>query len=226
MNIKKLHDWSLTPKEAIQVQHSLKERLNFHCVKKTVNTVAGIDVSYSRKLDKVYAGIVVFSYPELDKTEETWFSGQSPFPYVPGLLSFREIPPLIEAFKKLKKTPDIIICDGQGIAHPRGFGLASHLGLLTDLPSIGCAKSRLVGETYEQLGPQKGNFVNLYYQGKKVGVVLRTKDNVKPLYISIGHNIDLTTSIETVLSCCTKYRLPETTRAAHNLVNRIRVEEP
>jgi len=224
MQIKNLHKWDLTPKEAIQVQNDLKDRLASNWKESPVLTVAGTDVSFSKEDNMLYAGIVVFSYPELEIVEQSSYTCEAAFPYVPGLLSFREIPPLLEAFKKLKTAPGVIICDGQGLAHPRGFGLASHLGLILDIPTIGCAKSRLVGETYKDLGANKGNFVNLYFKGRLVGAVLRTKDSVSPLYISVGNNIDLMKCIEIVLSCCTKYRLPETTRASHNLVNKVRKE--
>ncbi|RKY88076.1 deoxyribonuclease V [candidate division KSB1 bacterium] len=224
MKIEMIHRWNLTPKEAISLQKNLKKKLIFNFKEKTIRKIGGTDVSYSKKTNKLYAAIIIFSYPDLQILEESWFIGAAAFPYIPGLLSFREVPPLIEACRKLKNIPDLIICDGQGIAHPRGIGLASHLGLLLNIPSIGCAKSKLVGENYENLGTKKGDFVYLFYKEKKIGAIVRTKDNVKPLYVSPGYKIDIDNSINIVLSCCKKYRLPETTRVAHNFVNKLRIK--
>jgi deoxyribonuclease V len=164
---------------------------------------------------------VVFSFPELLKIEEKWIQDKVRFPYIPGLLSFREIPVLLEALKRLKTDPELIICDGQGIAHPRGLGLASHLGLLVDRATIGCAKSRLVGE-FSEVKEEKGSYAPLWYKEQMVGAVVRTRRGVKPLFISPGNRITLDESVKIVLECCGKYRVPEPTRQAHLLVSGLR----
>ena len=179
-----------------------------------VTTVAGIDVGQQN--DIAQAAVVVLNFPDLEIKEVAIARRRVQFPYIPGLLSFREGPVLLDAFDKLAVMPDLLIFDGQGRAHPRRLGIASHIGLLTGLPSIGCAKSRLCGQHHEP-GPQRGSHVPLIDNGEVIGAVLRTRTGVKPVYVSVGHNIDLDTSIEYVLACCRKYRLPETTRQAHRL---------
>ena len=164
------------------------------------------------------------SFPELVVAEENWVKGRVEFPYIPGLLTFREAPVLLEAFSLLKQRPDVIVFDGQGIAHPRGFGLASHAGLLLGLPSAGCAKTRLVGE-YAPVGKKRGSFSWLWFEGKKVGAVVRTRANVKPVFVSPGDKITLQTAVRLVLAACKNYRLPEPIRKAHQLANRIREKE-
>ncbi|RLF54020.1 MAG: endonuclease V, partial [Thermoplasmata archaeon] len=170
------------------------------------------------------AGAVVMAFPGLTMVEERWIRGSSDFPYVPGLLSFREIPHILNVLGQLKNEPDLFLCDGQGIAHPRGLGLASHLGLITQKPSIGCAKTRLVGE-YAQVEYDRGSRSDLLYRGRKVGMVLRTKKGVKPIFISPGYGVTAGQAVEIVLKCTGKYRLPEPIRKAHLLVNRARREE-
>lgn len=221
MKINQPHAWSVSASDAVKIQKRLKKLLRLKPLSKRVKTVAGADVSTSKKSDRLWAGVVVFTYPELIKLEEKWVQGRTQFPYIPGLLSFREIPVLIDAMKRLETDPDLILCDGQGIAHPRGVGLASHLGLLLNKPTIGCAKSRLVGE-FSTVGLEKGNYAKLYYKGRVIGAVLRTRKGVKPLFISPGNKINLSASMKIVLGCSIKYRLPEPTRQAHLLVNRIR----
>jgi deoxyribonuclease V len=164
---------------------------------------------------------VVFSLDPFAVVEEAVAWGHVSFPYIPGLLSFREAPILLKAFKKLRHTPDIVIFDSQGIAHPRGLGLASHMGLLLDTPSIGCAKSRLVG-TFKEPGTRAGARSPLKHEGKHIGTVLRTRDGVKPVFVSPGHKIDMRGAVRWVLKCCKGYRLPEPTRAAHHLSNKAR----
>ena len=161
-----------------------------------------------------YAQAVVLCFPELKLLEQSATSAKITMAYIPGLLSFREIPVLIPLLEKLTITPDILLVDGQGIAHPRGLGLASHLGLVFDLPTIGCAKSRLIG-TYDMPAFQKGAYVPLYVDNEVKGAVVRSKESVKPLFISIGHKICLETALGIVLGCCTHYRLPEPIRLAH-----------
>jgi deoxyribonuclease V len=163
-------------------------------------------------------------YPELTLLEEATFSTRVSFPYIPGLLTFREGPPLMAAFAKLHKTPDVIFFDGQGIAHPRGIGLAAHLGLLLDRPAIGCAKSRLVG-SHAPVGDNRGDWTELIHQDRQVGAVLRTRERIKPVYVSQGHRIGLERAVALVLACCRGYRIPEPIRRAHLAVNRLRMEE-
>jgi deoxyribonuclease V len=183
-----------------------------------VRTVAGVDVGFEDNDAITRAAAVVLSFPELQVIETAIASRPTPFPYIPGFLSFREIPAILEALDSLKTLPDLIFCDGQGIAHPRRFGIACHLGVLRDCPAIGVAKSLLVGK-HEAVPPEKGHWRPLIARGEVIGAVLRSRTNVKPLYISIGHRISLPTAIDYVLRCTTKYRLPETTRLADKLAS-------
>ena len=221
MQIRQLHSWEVTVQEAVEIQKKLEPILDLRPLRKNLKTVAGVDVSTSKKTDRLWAGVVVFEFPQLIKVEEKWVQGRARFPYVPGLLSFREIPPLLEALERLEIEPDLILCDGQGIAHPRRLGLASHLGLALNKPTIGCAKSRLVGE-FSEVGGEKGDYSPLQYKNRIIGAVLRTRKGVKPLFISPGNKITLKDSLKIVLSCTVRYRMPEPTREAHLLVNRIR----
>lgn len=221
MKIRHLHAWDVSSQEAIQIQKELRSRLDLTKLPSTIRHVAGADVSFSRKLGRIWAGVVVFSFPELSRIEEKWIQDRVSFPYIPGLLSFRELPVLLKALKRLNTDPELILCDGQGIAHPRGLGLASHLGLLVDRATIGCAKSRLVG-AFSEVGQQKGSYAPLWYKEQVVGAVLRTRRGVKPLFISPGNRISLDESVKIVLECCIKYRMPEPTRQAHLLVTGLR----
>ena len=221
MQIRHLHVWDVSAQEAIQLQKELRSRLDLTKLPSPIRYVAGADVSFSRKSGRIWAGVVVFSFPELLKIEEKWIQDKVRFPYIPGLLSFREIPVLLGALKRLKTDPELIICDGQGIAHPRGLGLASHLGLLVDRATIGCAKSRLVGE-FSGVKEEKGSYAPLWYKEQMVGAVVRTRRGVKPLFISPGNRITLDESVKIVLECCGKYRVPEPTRQAHLLVSGLR----
>jgi deoxyribonuclease V len=186
--------------------------------------VAGIDVAASRRTGLLWAGVVVLTYPDLLPVEAQWIRAGSHFPYIPGLLSFREIPPLLRAMGKLKTAPDLFLCDGQGIAHPRGLGIASHLGVLTQTPSIGCAKSRLVG-AFEPVKPERGSRVALIYKGRRVGAVVRTRTGVKPLFVSPGHAVTVDQAAQMVLRCGGRFRIPEPIRQAHLMVNRIRRQQ-
>lgn len=226
MKINRLHDWDVTCSEAVVIQEMLKERLILADKPglPPPETVAGADISYSRHSDLFFAAVILFSYPALEVLEEAFWMERVSFPYVPGLLSFREAPPLLKAFEKLSRAPDLAIFDGQGIAHPRGIGLASHLGLFLDIPTIGCAKSRLVGD-FAPVGPEKGERSNLLYKGELVGKVLRSKTGVKPLFVSPGHRIGQNRAAEVVLSCCRGYRFPEPIRRAHLRVNELRVQQ-
>lgn len=214
MNVKNLHPWKVSYKEAVRIQNDLRKQLILR--KEFVNPglVAGADVSYSKKNSRFYAMVIVFKLPGLIPIEEITATRSVEFPYIPGFLSFREAPVLLEAFKKIKNIPDVVIVDGQGIAHPRGLGLASHLGLILDLPTVGCAKNRLTGQ-YQEVADEAGSYEFLRINGRVMGAVLRTKKGVKPVFISPGHRIDLSSSIELVLKTTKGYRLPEPTRQAH-----------
>ncbi len=219
-----LHNWDLTPGEAIEVQQRLRSMVRIKPLTREVHTIAGADISFNKFSETVYAGIVVLSLPDLQVIEEAGVRSVTKFPYVPGLLSFRETPSLLEAWDKLKTKPDVLMLDGQGIAHPRRFGIACHVGLLLDLPTIGCAKSILVGR-HGDLGLEAGSQSPLIDRGEQVGVALRTKNKVAPVYVSAGHLIDLTSAVELALRSTGKYRQPEPTRQAHLLVNRLRVAD-
>jgi deoxyribonuclease V len=217
------HSWDLSPGEAVEVQQRLRKLVRLQPLTRPVHTIAGADISFNKYSETVYAGIVVLSLPDLRIIETAGVRSIAKFPYVPGLLSFREAPSLLEAWEKLKTKPDVLMLDGQGIAHPRRFGIACHVGVLLDWPTIGCAKSILVGR-YGDLGLEAGSRSPLIDKGEQIGVALRTKNKVAPVYISPGHLIDLDSAIDLVLRSTTKYRLPETTRQAHLMVNRLRVE--
>jgi deoxyribonuclease V len=223
VDIKELHPWNVSPKEAVEIQKQLQPHVTLKNRLKRIRSVAGIDVSSSLTDDTLWAGVVVVEYPGLQAVEERWTRGKASFPYIPGLLSFREIPILVSALTKLSTIPDLILCDGQGIAHPRGMGLATHLGLLVNCPTIGCAKSLLVG-TYLGLGEERGASAELVHAGRVIGAAARTRKRVKPIFISVGNNITLKQSLIIVFRCCPRYRVPEPIRMAHLLVNRLRAE--
>jgi deoxyribonuclease V len=213
MKYRALHSWDVTSEEAVKLQIELRSLLTLECDRERFNTVAGIDVAFDSNQNKAFAAIVVLESATLRTIEIATAITEIKFPYIPGLLSFREAPTIIEAWKTLKTRPDCIICDAHGIAHPRGFSITCHLGMIFDVPAIGCAKSLLVG-AYEPPAETKGSRAPLMYKGKQVGAVLRTKDKVAPVFVSPGYKIDLDKSIEVVLKSCTKYRLPEPTRLA------------
>ena len=185
-----------------------------------IKYVAGVDVAYDEVKNKMVGAIVVLDAITLETVEQTHHIMDITFPYVPGLFSFRETPAIIEAFKKVKTKVDLIICDAQGIAHPKGIGMATHLGIELDIPTIGCAKKKLIG-TYDRstLGKNRSDQQEMIWNDEVIGVALRTQNDVKPMFVSIGHKVDLKTSIEMVLKFAPKYRLPETTRQADQLVN-------
>jgi deoxyribonuclease V len=222
-SFQKLHDWNLSPSQAIALQGELRERVLLAPLDvDKIETVAGADVSFNKFSETIYAGIVVLKFPTLEVLETAGVVAETKFPYIPGLLSFREIPALLEAWAKLQTTPDILICDGQGIAHPRRMGIASHAGLLIGKPTLGCAKSVLVGK-FEELEKARGNWQPMIHKSATVGAALRTKNNVQPVYVSPGHLIDLESSIEVLLRCDGGYRIPEPTRRAHLFVNELRI---
>jgi deoxyribonuclease V len=183
-----------------------------------VHHVAGVDIGFEEKGRTTRAVIACLSFPGLLLEEYQLARLPTQFPYVPGLLSFREIPSILKALERLKQIPDVLICDGQGLAHPRRLGIASHLGVLTGVPSIGVAKKRLIGE-HKVVPDQRGAWVRLYDQGEVIGAVLRTRKGVKPVYVSIGHKVDLPFAIDLVMACTTRYRLPETTRWADGIAS-------
>jgi deoxyribonuclease V len=221
MDIPLIHSWKVSPAEAIQIQEKLRKKLRLQPPRIPLKTIAAGDVSYSRMDDMVYAAFLPFTYPDLIPLESASAQGHASFPYIPGLLTFREAPILLEAFSKLKTRPDLILIDGQGIAHPSSMGIAAHIGLILNLPAIGCAKSRLVG-THEEPGPERGKAVPLIDGGRTVGMVLRTREGVKPVYVSPGHKMDMESSVKIVLSLCRGYRIPEPLRQAHIFVNHLR----
>jgi deoxyribonuclease V len=214
MNIVHDHPWNIPPKEARELQKKIAENVIVVPLKKTVSTVAGIDVGVRE--GKATAAVVVLSYPGLEPIISTTATRPVAFPYVPGLLTFREAPAILDALKKLETLPDVMIFDGQGRAHPLRLGIASHIGVLLDAPTIGCAKSRLCGE-HDEPDQKRGSRAMLMDKGEIIGAVVRTRTGVKPVYVSPGHRVDLSTSVQLVLDCCPKYRLPETTRQAHRL---------
>jgi deoxyribonuclease V len=210
--------WPITVAEARRVQEALAPRVIRDDRLGRVRRVAGVDVGFEERGKTTRAAVAVLDFPSLEPLDQSIYRCPTRFPYVPGYLSFREVPAVLEALGKLASAPDLLLCDGQGLAHPRRFGLACHLGVLADLPAIGVAKSRLIGE-HEALPAAKGSWVALTDRDETIGAVLRTRDNVSPLYISIGHRIGLATAIDYVLRCTTRYRLPETTRRAHRLAS-------
>jgi len=216
-----LHDWTMTPREAVELQKSLRERVRLQPLKKRIETIAGADISFNKFSTVLYAGIVVMRLPSLEVIEEVGVVSETQFPYVPGLLSFRESPSVLEAWAKLKTEPDAVMYDGQGIAHPRRVGIASHVGLIINRPTLGCAKSVLVGK-YEEPEEGRGHWTELIDKGEVVGAALRTKTKVQPIFVSPGHLIDLEGAIKLALECDGGYRQPEPTRRAHHLVNALR----
>jgi deoxyribonuclease V len=219
-----MHDWDLTPAEAIEIQRRLRSLVCISPLRREIKTIAGADVSFNKYSETIYAGIVVLSLPDLHIIETAGVRSIAKFPYIPGLLSFRETPSLLEAWGKLETKPDVLMLDGQGIAHPRRFGIACHVGVLLDIPTIGCAKSILVGR-HGELAPEAGSRTSLVDRGEEVGVALRTKKNVAPVYVSAGHLIDLASAVDLVMKSTGKYRQPEPTRQAHLLVNRLRIKD-
>lgn len=218
MKIRQRHPWDLAPREARLIQSQLAGEIVLHDDFGPIGRVAGVDVGFEDNGGTTRAAVAVLAYPSLQLETSAVAREKTRFPYVPGLLSFREAPAVLEAMKQLDVLPDLLLCDGQGIAHPRRLGIASHLGLLLDIPSIGVAKSRLIG-THGEVPDLRGAWVPLKDGSETIGAVLRTRKGVKPLFISPGHRIGLESAIAWVMACVTRYRLPETTRWAHRLAS-------
>ena len=218
MKIVQRHAWDISPKEAIAIQQQLRCEVVREDRLGPVNRVAGVDVGFEEGGAITRAAVAVLAFPSLELEEQAIFRAPTCFPYVPGLLSFREVPAVIGALERLTLTPDLLLCDGQGIAHPRRFGIASHLGVLCNIPSVGVAKTRLTGK-HGPVPELRGGWAALFDQEEIIGAVLRTRVGVKPLYISTGHRVSLETAVEYVMACTTRYRLPETTRWAHRLAS-------
>lgn len=213
------HPWSLSPRRAIAVQRRLARAVRIEAPSAPPRLVAGLDAAFTR--DHCLAAVVVWDLREARVLEERTAVRPVRFPYVPGLLSFREAPALLAALRRLERIPDLLICDGQGLAHPRRFGIACHVGVVSGLPSVGCAKSRLIGE-HREPGPRRGARAALLDRGERVGTVLRTREGSKPVYVSVGHRIDLASAVRVVLACGAGHRLPEPTRLADRRVARLK----
>jgi len=207
--------WEVTPAQAVELQRQRASRVERQRRVQNLRSVAGVDAAY--RGGQVRAAVAVFSFPELELVQTAVVEQPVRFPYVPGLLSFREAPAVVSAIEQLSSLPDVLLCDGQGIAHPRRFGIACHLGVLLDLPSVGCAKSLLCGQYREPLGVEAGSAVAVYDRGELVARALRTRTGVRPVFVSIGHRVDLDFACWLVLQCCRGFRLPEPIRWADRL---------
>ncbi len=231
MKVKRLHGWKLPPREAVRLQRKLAGRVREKPLGKLPRIVAGVDCGYSKATDTLYAAVVLCRLPagrlrkpdDVEVIEERVHAARPPMPYVPGLLSFREAPAVLACFGKLSRRPEAVIADGQGRAHMRRLGLASHLGLFLGVPTAGCAKSVLVGDFHEP-AKARGSRAQMRHGGEIVGLALRTRDGVKPVYVSVGHLVDLAGAARLVLACGAGCRLPEPTRLAHHLGTRARLE--
>ena len=223
MKRRELHSWDVTPREAVDIQERLRGKVSTSDSYTEIRLIAGADVSYSRNENSVHAAVAVFSFPELRLIEQRTATVKTTFPYIPGLLTFREGPALIECFKKIDNIPDAIIFDGQGICHPRRMGIASHMGVLLDIPSIGCAKSHLFGG-FRIPAAAKGSYTYIQdSDGAIIGACLRTRTGVRPIFVSIGHKVSLKTSVDVIMRCATRYRMPEPSRFAHTLAEKAKI---
>ena len=216
MRLVHTHPWAVSSAEARAIQQRLCRYVVTEDHLGSVSCVAGVDVSFDKRRKLTQAAVAVLDLPSLRLRTYAKTIQQTVFPYVPGLLSFREIPAILDALRRVEPTPDLLLCDGQGLAHPRRLGLACHLGVLTGIPSIGVAKSRLIG-SHGEVPEARGHWTPLVYHDETLGAVVRTRSKVKPIYVSIGHRVGLSTAVAYVMRCTTRYRLPETTRHAHRL---------
>jgi deoxyribonuclease V len=212
----------LSPAEAIAQQQVLRQQIDLRPLEKPITTIAGADISFNKYSPVVYAGIVVMKFPTLEVIDQSFVIDETTFPYIPGLLAFREVPALAKAWNQLAHKPDVLVLDGQGIAHPRRMGIAAHFGVVMQTPALGCAKSLLTGK-FEEPGNLPGNYTSLTDKGEEIGKVLRTKRNCKPVFVSPGHLISMQQSLDIILQCVRQYRIPEPTRLVHNYVNQVRV---
>ncbi len=213
--------WDFTPREAMRLQESLRQRVELEDRFGDIRYVAGADMAFDPATEVAFGGVIVYRFPSLEEVERRMARRKLRFPYVPGLLSFRECPILLAAFARLKTEPDLILIDGHGLAHPRRFGIACHIGILFDKPTIGCAKSRLVGE-HEEPGVRAGSTTPLTLDGERLGVVLRTRDRVKPIYVTTGHRVSLASALGLVKQCVDGFRIPKPTREADHYVRDLR----
>ena len=213
--------WNLAPRAAMREQERLRERVILTDQFGPIRYIAGADLAFDPATNVAVAGVIVYRFPELVEVERRWAQRKLRFPYVPGLLSFREGPALLAAFARLRTEPDLILIDGHGRAHPRLFGIASHIGVLLDKPTIGCAKSLLVGE-HQEPGREAGSTASLWFKGERVGEVLRTRDGVKPIYVTTGHRVALDSAVELVKRCADGFRIPRPTREADHFVRDLR----
>ncbi|MFI5338360.1 MAG: deoxyribonuclease V [Candidatus Methylomirabilales bacterium] len=222
MDYRRLHAWEVSPQEALRIQQDLRARLIARDEDQAAfRTIAAMDVSYDTRSPWLFAAIVVMRLPGFQVVETAGVRARAGFPYVPGLLSFRESPAGLEVWQKLRTRPDCLICDGHGYAHPRRFGFACHFGLLVDLPTIGFAKSVLIGR-FDPPGVARGSRSDLVDAGEVIGAAVRTREGAEPVFVSVGHRISLTRAVATILACTSGYRIPEPARRAHALVNRLR----
>jgi deoxyribonuclease V len=222
MDYRRLHPWDVSPQEAIRIQQELRTQVAACDAERTeFQLIAGMDVSYDKHSPWLFAAIVVLRLPGFQRAETVGVRAEARFPYVPGLLSFRESPAGLEAWERLRTRPDCLICDGHGYAHPRRFGFACHFGLLVDLPTIGFAKSVLIGR-FKAPGSPRGSRSDLEDAGEVIGAALRTREGAEPVFVSVGHQVSLEKAVETILACSPGYRIPEPIRQAHALVNRLR----
>ena len=210
------HDWNVSPAEARAIQESLRERVVSEDRFDKIRTVAGVDIGIRKGTGR--AAAVLLDFPSLELLHYSVITAELRFPYVPGLLSFRECPPALAALRALPQKPDLLLCDGQGLAHPRRFGIACHLGLLLDIPAIGAAKSRLIG-THKEPGTERGSHTPLHDGEELIGSAVRTRTNTRPIYVSVGHRVSLDTAVMLTLQCAPRYRIPEPTRQAHKLAS-------
>ncbi|MCP4566233.1 MAG: deoxyribonuclease V [FCB group bacterium] len=221
MNVHQFHSWPSDENEAIRIQEKLREKITLDSDLNGVELIAGVDTSFNHHTETLYAGVSLFRYPELTLFEKATASRKAEFPYIPGLYAFREGQVILKALNRLKTRPDVVIFAGHGIAHPRRFGMACHMGLLMDIPSIGCARKRLAGQ-HQEIGSDEGEAAPLYVENKLAGQVYRSRTDVKPIYISPGYKCSIADASRIVTDCLSGYRLPEPLRTAHRLANRIK----